>query len=421
MRFNLGNGCGSWLPEFAGEDAGESYSALFANYGASLAWIQISQKKNNAAFVTLERTRARGLFQLLAQRNDFDQKQWLAHKSALSRRYSAENDFAQAMNARLVASRSLHTLRTRNSSPAAIAEAESRLREQNQEALVAEAGLAMSTARADTLWRGLLKNSSSDEAPIDLLKMQKSLPAGTVFLLFARDRDDLMVFGLRGGNSEVVVETVDIRTLLTPGAAPLVGWEKPQRLLDLVPNFREALNGEPSDKDLALINAQGEALFNSLFPGRLRSLVLNAERLVISPEAVLWTLPFAALVTGRNANHQPQYLGLLKPITYTQSLSLYLRVSNKAPYLKVGQRPVALVLGDPLFDLRPAATDARNEVKSATQSESADQRETVWASLRSRNSPPTPLAYSREEAKSVGCLFGAAPLLGREANEEKLT
>jgi len=450
-------------PEYAGEDAGESYSARFASYGASLAWIQVARKKNDAAFITLERTRARGLVQLLAQRSDFDQQQWLAHKSALSARYSAEGDFAQATNARLVADRSLRTLQVRNASVLAIGEAEARSKERDQEALLAEARLAVSTAKADALWRGFVKQASTDETPIDLLKLQKSLPSGTVFLLFARDRDDLMVFGLRGGNSEVIVETIDTRKLLTPGPAPLVGWkprpqktltpdsrkvldgqagdndlalasgalprpepsplvgwEKPRLLMDLTLGFREALDSDANDDDLALINAQGEVLFNSLFPGRLRSLVLNAERLVISPEGQLWTLPFAALVTGRSANHQPQYLGLLKPITYTQSLSLYLRVSNQPPYLKPGQKPVALVLGDPLFDLRQAATDPRNEVGSATQGESADQRETVWASLRSRNSPPPPLAYSRDEARSVGCLFGAAPLLGGEANEERL-
>ncbi|HEV7745239.1 MAG TPA: CHAT domain-containing protein [Pyrinomonadaceae bacterium] len=386
-------------PEFTGEEAGESYSSMFTNYGAGLAWLQIQQKKNDAAFLTLERTRARGLFQLLAQRKDVDSKQWVAHKTALSDRYRAESDFAQAASASVVAGRTLTSLKNGKAGPVAILEAETLLKERQQEAFNAAELLAMATATADIVWRILLDNTSRVEAPLDLLKMQKSLPAGTVYLMYSRDRDGLMVFALRGGNSEVVAETLDVKGL---------------GLGALAPNFRDAFDSEPSEKDLAAINTQGETLFKYLFPGRIRTLALGAEHLVISPDSVLWNLPFAALVTGRNANQEPQYLGLLKPITYAQSLSLYLSASQETPNLKPGQKPVALVIGDPLFDLREAATGTTNT------SASEDKRETVWAALRSRNSPPAPLKYSREEAKSVGCLFGTTPLLGREANEASL-
>jgi CHAT domain-containing protein len=382
--------------EFTGEEAGESYSSMFTNYGAGLAWLQILQKKNDAAFITLERTRARGLFQLLAQRKDVDNKQWLAHKTALSDRYRAESDFAQAASASVVAGRTLTSLKNGKAGPVAILEAEARLKERQQEAFNAAEYLAMATATADIVWRILFDNSSRVEAPTDLLKMQKSLPAGTVYLMYSRDRDGLMVLALRGGSSEVVAETLDVKGL---------------GLGTLASNFRDAFDSEPSEKDLASINTQGETLFKYLFPGRIRALALGAEHLVISPDGVLWNLPFAALVTGRNVNQEPQYLGLLKPITYSQSLSLYLSASQETPNLKPGQKPVALVIGDPLFDLREATA------ATANTSDSEDKRETVWAALRSRNSPPAPLKYSREEAKSVGCLFGATPLLGREANE----
>jgi CHAT domain-containing protein len=363
-----------------------------------LAWLQIQQKKNDAAFVTLERTRARGLFQLLAQRKDVDNKQWQAHKAAFSDRYRAESDFAQAINASVVAGRTFSSLKNGKGGPVAISEAEDRMKERQQEAFNSAEWLAMATASADIVWRILLDNTSRVEAPTDLLKMQKSLPAGTVYLMYSRDRDDLMVLALRGGSTEVVAETLDVKGL---------------ELGSLASNFRDAFDSEPSEKDLASINTQGETLFKYLFPGRIRALALNAEHLVISPDGVLWNMPFAALVTGRNANQEPQYLGLLKPITYSQSLSLYLRATQEPSNLKPGDKPVALVIGDPLFDLRESATMATN----TTRLDSEDKRETVWAALRSRNSPPAPLKYSREEAKSVGCLFGATPLLGREANE----
>ncbi|HEV7681086.1 MAG TPA: CHAT domain-containing protein [Pyrinomonadaceae bacterium] len=384
-------------PEFTGEEAGESYSSMFTNYGAGLAWLQIQLKKNDAAFLTLERTRARGLFQLLAQRKDVDNKQWLAHKTALSDRYRAESDFAQAANASIVAGRTLTSLKNGKAGPVAISEAETLLKERQQEGFDAAESLAMATARADTVWRNLLDNTSGVEAPLDLPKLQKSLPPGTVYLMYSRDRDGLMVLALRAGSSEVVAETLDVKGL---------------GLGVLASNFRDAFDSEPSEKDLASINTQGETLFKYLFPGKIRALALNAEHLVISPDGILWNVPFAALVSGRNANQEPQYLGLLKPITYSQSLSLYLRATQEPSNLKPGQKPVALVIGDPLFDLREAG--------GTNTSASEDKRETVWAALRSRNSPPPPLKYSREEAKSVGCLFGATPLLGRDANEASL-
>src|SRR6201988_3262857 len=393
--------------EFAGDEGSENYSSRFANYGGSLAYLQVLQKKNEAAFITLERTRARGLFQLMVQRGDLNKEQWEEHRARVSNKYKSESDFAQATSARLVASRSLETMRRQNAPVAAILQAESRFNAADGESHKAEELLAISTVRADSMWRSLLKNPSTQDAALDLHQLQKSLAPGTLFILFGRDRDYLMVFGVRGGSPDVVVETIDIRTKLNDGVSA-----KPKSIGDLILDFRQKLDGSPSDQDLDLINKQAETLFTTLFPGRLRSLVLNADRLVISPETILWSLPFAALVSGRSKDQQPQYLGLSKSITYAQSLSLSLRANNAAPYLKPSDAPSAVVVGDPKFDVAAVATPV--------ELQNQDRRETVWAGLRSRKLPPASLQYSRGEATSVSCRFKSQPLLGISATEEEL-
>ena len=402
-------------PEFAGEDAGESYSSVLANYGASLAFVQLALKKNDAALLTLELTRARGLFQLLSQRKKLSDTQWREHQNALSARYQAEGDFYRSLIARNVVKESVGEIAPSDDSPEATAKMNS-LRERDQDLLAAETKLALATARADDLWRNLMENSQPDAAPEDLYNLQKGLAKGTVFLLFARDRNNLLVFALRADSPEIVTVTIDVEAPVA-GSSRFNSSGRPKLLADLVFDFRDALDAEPGDiGDVAM---QGELIFNTLFPGRLRSIVLNADRLVISPEAVLWQLPFAALVSGRKPNQEPDFLGLLKPITYTQSLSLYL-TGNAYPGIQDPKRkPVALVIGDPVFDLR-GTPDFVSEKRDSASAASDDRPDTVWASLASRAAPPARLTASRLEATGIACLFQASPVLGNDAREERV-
>ena len=140
---------------------------------------------------------------------------------------------------------------------------------------------------------------------------------------------------------------------------------------------------------------------------------------MISPEAILWQLPFAALVSGQKPNHESEYLGLLKPITYTQSLSLYLAGNGDHGIQEPKRKPVALIIGDPVFDLRGTpgfVSEKRDSVTSATD----DRPNTVWASLANRAAPPARLTASRSEAASIACLFQASPVLGNDATEKRV-
>ena len=398
-------------PEFAGEESGQSFSRFLANYGASLAEIQMSRKQIKEAFLTLERARGRSLLQLLTQRSTYTEQQWQNLSSALTTKYSAQNEFYRAFNGRRVAERALASLEANKASDFQIGKAVDLMRAKRQEELQQEYMAALANARLDSLWREAIEARGNKTDELLLADLQKSIPQGTVFLLYAQSRNSMLVFATKGGSTDIVSERIDASALndknsLGRDGQPLEQFE------NSILRFRKALETN-SSTDLTSTNALGQTLFATVFPGRISALVLASDRLVISPEIFLWQLPFAALVTTPGPNKKPEYLGLSKPITYTQSLSLFQRARNQTPVLRKGQKPVALVVGDPLFNL---GSQTSTDVGPASQN-TDDAPETTWAGLARRSLPPEPLPNSKAEARSVACIFGSGFLTEREANE----
>ncbi len=124
-------------------------------------------------------------------------------------------------------------------------------------------------------------------------------------------------------------------------------------------------------------------LFAKLFPPQLQTALAQARRIILSPDDFLWDLPFAALIT--NATGPPEYLGLQKPLSYAQSLTLAL------PSLPTGAAGTGvLIVGNPVYDLdRRAALIAK-----ATSKQSA--RPVVPASGAK---PPASVASLRRNAE----------------------
>ena len=119
-------------------------------------------------------------------------------------------------------------------------------------------------------------------------------------------------------------------------------------------------------------------------------------------------MPFAALVTDVDDKGNPHYLGERVAITYTPSLALYAQLKQDAPQLKKGQRPEALVVGDPNF-WRQVEPDPK-----------APEEERLWAGLYPRGKRPLPLRATGSEAKLIAALYGSEPLTGDKATEAEL-
>src|SRR5262249_50062452 len=118
-----------------------------------------------------------------------------------------------------------------------------------------------------------------------------------------------------------------------------------QKLQRLVQPFRQQII---DPKQRLAGPRRSRTLFATLFPPEARKAIADAQRLLISPDGPLWEVPFAALVTNRS--WPPHYLSEDKPIIYTLSLSLFAQSRNDPPALAKGTPPIALVVGDPIFD-----------------------------------------------------------------------
>ena len=143
--------------------------------------------------------------------------------------------------------------------------------------------------------------------------------------------------------------------------------------------------------------AEARKLYALLFPGELATLVRGARSLVLSPDGPLWDFPYAALCAPAPRG----YLGLEKPLAYTQSLTLLTSAINRTPPTVANLR--VLALGDPEFGRQgepsPAATSS------------------LQRALFSNGAIPQ-LPAARKEATAIARLYGTTPLMGADATEK---
>jgi CHAT domain-containing protein len=156
-------------------------------------------------------------------------------------------------------------------------------------------------------------------------------------------------------------------------------------------------------------------LFRSLFPEHVRAKLLEAERIILSPDGPLWSLPFAALVI--NEGSEPQWLGLVRPLTYAPSLHV-LALQRHLPARRSG--PVVIV-GDPAFG-GPAPLGRPNEEAGSGptpefETASLEPSRSERFSLLDGAGPPPRLPGTRVEAEAIAALHGVAPLMDDAATE----
>ncbi len=316
------------------------------------------------AFATVERSRARALTELLAERRlDFGSDvapDLLRQQAALDDRRAS----AYAALARLPASTASSDLE--------------KLRAEIDTVAFEQRELAAQARRRSPRYAALRYPQ-----PLDLGSTRAALDPGTLLLTYLVDRRRTFLFVVAGGASSAGVAPVQVLELP-------VGEEELQQRVE---EFRSAVIQQGAAR------RRGRDLYDQLLRPA-KELVTAARRVLICPDGPLHRLPFAALVAGEQ-DGRPLYLADLKPLHTVVSATVYAEL--RKPTRAGAPEITLLAIGDPAYRSAPRAREASVEAGSG--------------GAREPRFPPLPGA--RREVAAIAAVYGPAArvLLGEAATE----
>ncbi len=344
------------------DESRSSFQAKNDSIYKDLIRLQIEQGNPAAALHTLERSRARSLLTMLAERDLVFSTdvpvQLLEQQQRLDGDYETTQD--EIVDADPRQTKDLEALLARLT----------RLR--NERSV-----LAGRIAKASPHYASL-----RDPRPLDLEGIRRALDPGTVWLSYCVTEEDTFLF--------VVTPDQEVQVFRRPA-----GEEEIERQVSI---FRSLiLRGTESPEVEPALLAQGRRLWDLLIAPAV-PWIGRSRRVLISPDGPLQTLPFAALVRPGSS---PVFLTEWKPLHSVLSATLYAELKRSSP---AEPGPEVVAFADPRY--RPAA------------GASSDPLASPLARYR-RGLPPLPA--SREEAGSLTSLYGsnAVAYLGSAATEAR--
>ena len=357
------------IERLGGSDESRSlFQSRFVEIYWDLIELQVERGEAAAALHTLERSRARSLLALLAQRDLVFREDvpapLLARQRELDREYEAVQEEISHLDPRN--RRELDALLVRLS------------RTKNE-----RGALAARIARTSPHYASLRYPQ-----PLDLAGVRRALDPGTVLLSYAVTDEGTFLFvvtpeGAGGG----------VRVIPVPIVRRALG--------DEVAVFRSLLlrGREDPEVEPALL-AQGRKLYGLLI-APAAPWIAPAGRVLVSPDGPLHTLPFAALV--RPGGAEPSYLAGWKPLHTVLSATLYAELRRGR---REGEAAGPLVaFADPLYRPAPAG----------------DADDSGAPPLARYRRGLSPLPEAREEVATLARLYGrrAWTYVGAEATEEQ--
>lgn len=351
------------------DESRSSFQARHVEIYWDLMQLQIEQGDAAAALHTLERSRARSLLDMLAERDlvfsaDLPAR-LLEQQRRLDRDYEATQEAIAGTDPRQTAE--LEALLARLT----------RLRNERS-------ALAGGIAKASPRYASL-----RHPRPLGLDGIRRTLDPGTVWLSYCVTGEATLLF--------VVTPDEGVRVFRRPANV--------QEIERLVSAFRGLiLRGREHPALEPALLAQGRQLWDLLI-SPVAHWIGRAQRVLISPDGPLHTLPFAALVRpAAQPGEPPLFLAEWKPLHTVLSATLYAELKRGRQASRTGESPRVVAFADPRY--RPAAGAAADP----------------WASplARYRRGLP-PLPASREEVRSLASLYGsnATAYLGAAATEAR--
>jgi len=349
-------------------EARSGFGAGYARCYREYLEVLLELGRPGAAFHALERSRARGLLMLLAERTALSSGETPSELVEQQRTNHVEYDRVQADLSRL---RPSHDA-------AQIDRLQGRLRELREDAAQIIAKVRQISPRAASLHY---------PEPLDLSLSRAALDPGTVLLAYSVGENETSLF--------VVQAEGALGSGLSVFALPVGRKELRQK----VERFRYLIE-TPGKTSLA---TEATDLYGLLLRPAER-LLSASKRLVICPDGPLHVLPFATLMRDRVGNEARQYLVEWKPLHIVASATVYAEIKKRREPQVAVKRLALAAFGDARFP---------QSQPTGEQSKDAELRR-----LHDRGVTLSRLPSTREEVRGIAALYpGAKTFLGEHATE----
>ncbi len=340
------------------------YGSFLGNLYFEAADHQIALARPQEAWKLLERGRAWGFRELLAQRDLRFSKEVPEELYAERHRLDAEYDQAQANLAHWTPEQGRDKREV----------LEGRLRDLRLEQTKVQERIEQSSPRLAALTRS---------RPLDLAGARAALDLGTVLLEYVVGTEKTWLFVVQDANAA------------GPGLSVFRVAASEKSLRQEVESFRNLLKNPRSDREA--LQARARHLYRLLVRPAEKK-ITGARRILVSPDGPLHALPFSALMRG------DRYLVEWKPVHSVLSATVYADLKQSRPSHRDLRDEHPVAFGAPLYPRSSPDAVADPEV-----------RETLR-----RGWVLTPLPSTRKEVEAIAALYPRTRLyLGREATEER--
>lgn len=352
-----------------GSEAGARYAAAMSDVYAAAAELLLELGRGPEAFHLFERSRARSLLAMLAERDLLFSADVPAEDERARRLVDRGYDQVQARLARLAPGRDDEEI---DAALASLRELATRREEQARQLKERSPRLA----------------SLRYPEPLGVPEVQAALDPGTALVSYGFLPEGLSVFVVRGG------------------AEPAFSWKvlplDREAAAKKVRSFRNLLARPPAGREELPppLRRAAEELYRALL-APVEGEITAAERVLVVPDGPLRLLPFAALARDGDGRGEARFLVSWKPFHKAVSATVYAELKRSRREGRL-HSPRVVAFGDPWYGTAEPGGNGESRRRAA-----------------GAGAPP-PLPASRDEANAVTALFGATAraLLGKEATEE---
>lgn len=341
------------------------FGAQYLQFYQDYIEVLIETRQESEAFHILERSRARSLLSMLAERDLTFSAEIPEDLEQERKRIDVEYDRIQGKIAEM--------------NPATeedqIKQLMSRMTELNDQRDAVVKKIRQASPRLASL---------QYPEPLDLAGTQQILDPGTVLLSYSVGKEKSYLFAVNKDKDHAALHVYPL------------AWNE-RAIKEKVEAYRNLIQRKESLKSRQALFSAGKELFDGLI-APAEKIVEKAKHVLIVPDGPLYILPFSAMIREWDPKRgKVQFLMEWKPTSVEVSATVYaeIRKEKNRPSHSAGE---VIVFGDPLYT-------ASSELQTVS----------------TRGLDLTPLPATRDEARSIEALYPGSvkSFLGKDATEEE--